>query len=153
MTPGGTGWSCPGIRQIAAPVLVAGGFARQTARGRTCVSVPSAPGVDRRRRDERLTERRDEAVRRADRGRAFAAGTAFDRRNGLTLLAGAAAPGERCITPTPKTLRDGTYPLSTRLILYSTAAAADSDEVRQAAARLRSYFSGTPPLYAVVLTK
>ncbi len=153
VTPGGTGWSCPGIRQVAAPVLVAGGFARQTARGRTCVSVPSAPGVDRRRRDDRLTDRRDEAVRRADRERAFAAGTAFDRRNGLTLLAGAPAPGEPCITPTPETLRDGTYPLSTRLILYSTAAAADSDEVRQAAARLRSYFSGTPPLYAVVLKK
>ena len=100
-----------------------------------------------------LTDRRDEAVRRADRGSAFAAGTAFDRRNGLTLLAGAAAPGEPCITPTPRTLRDGSYPLSTRLVLYSTAAAADSDEVRQAAARLRSYFNGTPPLYAVVLKK
>ena len=30
---------------------------------------------------------------------------------------------------------------------------ADAAEVRQAASRLRSYFSGTPPLYAIVLTK
>lgn len=151
VTPGGAGWSCPGIRQVAAPVLVASGFARQTKRGRTCVSVPAAPGLDRRRRDEALTTRRDEAVRRADRARAFTAGAAFDRRNGLTLLAGAAAAGKTCITPTATTLRNGTYPLSTRLVLYSTADAADSDEVRQAAARLRSYFAGTPPLYAVVL--
>ena len=151
VTPGGAGWSCPGIRQVAAPVLVASGFARQTKGGRTCVSVPAAPGVDRRRRDAALTARRDEAVRRADRSRAFAAGTAFDKRNGLTLLAGASAPGKTCITPTARTLRNGTYPLSTRLVLYSTADAADSAEVRQAASRLRSYFSGTPPLYAVVL--
>ena len=94
VTPGGKGWSCPGIREVAAPVLVASGFARQTKSGRTCVSVPAAPATDRRRRDEALTERRDEAVRRADRSSAFAAGTAFDRRNGLTLLAGASAPGQ-----------------------------------------------------------
>ncbi len=151
VTPGGPVWQCPGIRQVAAPVLVASGFARKGTRGRTCVSVPSAPGLDKLRRDPGPTERRDQAVRRAPRSRAFAAGTAFDRRNGLTLLAGAAAPGEPCIDPAPATLRDGTYPLATRIILYSTAAAADSDEVRTAAARLRSYFSGTPPLYAIVL--
>lgn len=151
VTPGGSGWNCPGIRQVAAPVLVASGFARQTKGGRTCVSVPAAPALDRRRRDAALTARRDEAVRRADRSRAFTAGTAFDRRNGLTLLAGASAPGKPCIAPTPATVRNGTYPLATRLVLYSTADAADSAEVRQAASRLRSYFSGTPPLYAVVL--
>ena len=33
------------------------------------------------------------------------------------------------------TLRDGTYPLSTRLVLYANAAAADTPEVRRAAAR------------------
>ena len=153
ITPGAAGWSCPGLREVAAPVLVASGFARQTARGRTCVSVPSAPGVDRRRRDAALTEKRDAAVRGADRAQAFAAGRAFDRRNGLTLLAGAAAPGKTCIAPTAKTLRDGSYPLATRLVLYSTADAADSAEVQQAAARLRTYFNGTPPLYAVVLKK
>ncbi|HMS61067.1 MAG TPA: hypothetical protein PKD63_02230 [Solirubrobacteraceae bacterium] len=153
VTPGGAVWKCPGIRQVAAPVLVASGFARQTARGRTCVSVPSAPGLDQRRRDARLTARRDEAVRRAARKQAYAAGAAFDRRNGLTLLDGAPAPGEPCIAATPRNLRTGSYPLSTRLILYALADSAESAEVRQAAARLRSYFSGTPPLYAIVLTK
>mgnify|MGYP000879345799 FL=1 len=48
-------------------------------------------------------------------------------------------------------MRNGTYPLATRLVLYSTAAAAAGAEVRQAASRLRAYFAGTPPLYAVVL--
>ncbi len=151
VTPGGAVWQCPGIQQVASPVLVASGFARKGIRGRTCVSVPAAPGLDTRRRDPGPTERRDEAVRRAPRDQAFAAGTAFDKRNGLVLLAGAAAPGEPCIDPTPSTLRDGSYPLATRIILYASAAAADSDEVRQAAARLKTYFSGTPPLYAIVL--
>lgn len=153
VTPGGTVWTCPGIRQVAAPVLVAGGFARQTARGRTCVSVPSAPALDRLRRDTRLTARRDEAVRRAARRQAYAAGAAFDRRNRLTLLDGAPAPGEPCVAATPENLKNGTYPLSTRLILYALDDSADSAEVRQAASRLRAYFSGTPPLYAIVLTK
>lgn len=153
VTPGGAVWNCPGIRQVAAPVLVASGFARQTRRGRTCVSVPSAPALDKRRRDTRLTARRDEAVRRAARKQAFNAGVAFDKRNGLTLLDGAPAPGKPCVAPTAKNLKDGSYPLSTRLVLYATAGSADAAEVRQAASRLRSYFSGTPPLYAIVLTK
>lgn len=151
VTPGGTALSCPGIRQVAAPVLVASGFARQTERGRTCVSVPSAPALDRRRREPSLTARRDEAVRLAPRERAFAAGTAFDRRNGLTLLSGAAEPGEDCIEPTAANVRSGRYPLSTRLILYSRSDTSNTGEVRRAASRLRSYYAGTPPLYAVVL--
>lgn len=151
VTPGGSVWQCPGIRQVAAPVLVASGFARKGERGRTCVSVPAAPGVDKRRRDPRLTDRRDEAVRRAPREQAFAAGAAFDRRNGLTLLAGAAAPGEPCVKPTPANLRAGSYPLSTRIILYATAASAQTPEVRRAAAQLKRYFAGTPPLYAIVM--
>jgi len=151
VTPGGTGWSCPGLRQVAAPVIVASGFARKGARGRTCVSVPAAPALDKLRRDPAATARRDQAVRRASRDAAFAAGTAFDKRNDLTLLAGAPAPGKTCVNPTPATLRDGSYPLSTRLILYATAATAGTPEVRKAAARLKSYFAGTPPLYAIVL--
>jgi hypothetical protein len=151
VTPGGTVWTCPGVTQVAAPVIVASGFARKGSKGRTCVSVPAAPALDKLRRNPAATERRDQAVRRASRGSAFAAGSAFDRRNGLTLLAGAPAPGKPCISPTPATLRDGTYPLSTRLILYARAAAAGTPEVRRAAARLKSYFAGTPPLYAIVL--
>jgi hypothetical protein len=115
------------------------------------VSVPSAPQLDRRRRDPQLTARRDEAVRLAPRERAFAAGTAFDRRNGLTLLSGAAEPGEDCVEPTAANVRSGRYPLSTRLILYARDEASRTSEVRQAASRLRSYYAGTPPLYAVVL--
>jgi len=151
VTPGGTSWSCPGVTQVAAPVIVASGFARKGKRGRTCVSVPAAPALDKLRRDPAATARRDAAVRAASRDAAFAAGTAFDKRNKLTLLAGAPAPGKTCIAPTPATLRDGSYPLSTRLILYANAAAAGTPEVRRAAARLKSYFAGTPPLYAIVL--
>jgi len=151
VTPGGTVWQCPGVTQVAAPVIVASGFARKGARGRTCVSVPAAPALDKLRRNPTATQRRDEAVRGASRDSAFAAGTAFDKRNGLTLLAGASAPGKPCIDPTPATLRDGSYPLSTRLILYANAAAVGTPEVRRAAARLKSYFAGTPPLYAIVL--
>ncbi len=151
VTPGGTVWQCPGVTQVAAPVIVASGFARKGTRGRTCVSVPAAPALDKLRRDPGATQRRDQAVRRASRDSAFAAGTAFDKRNGLTLLAGAPAPGKPCIDPTPATLRDGTYPLSTRLILYANVAAAGTPEVQRAAARLKSYFAGTPPLYAIVL--
>ena len=113
VTPGGTVWECPGVTQVAAPVIVASGFARKGTRGRTCVSVPAAPALDKLRRDPAATERRDQAVRQASRGDAFAAGTAFDKRNNLTLLAGASAPGKPCIDPTPATLRDGSYPLST----------------------------------------
>ena len=151
VTPGGTVWQCPGVTQVAAPVIVASGFARKGARGRTCVSVPAAPALDKLRRNPTATQRRDEAVRGASRDSAFATGTAFDKRNGLTLLAGASAPGKPCIDPTPATLRDGSYPLSTRLILYANAAAVGTPEVRRAAARLKSYFAGTPPLYAIVL--
>lgn len=151
VTPGGTSWNCPGVTQVAAPVIVASGFARKGKRGRTCVSVPAAPALDKLRRDPAATARRDAAVRAASRGSAFAAGTAFDKRNNLTLLAGAPAAGKTCVAPTPATLRDGSYPLSTRLILYASAAAAGTPEVRQAAARLKSYFAGTPPLYAIVL--
>ena len=53
----------------------------------------------------------------------------------LSLLAGASAPGKTCVRPTPATLRDGSYPLSTRLILYANDAAAGTSEVRRAAAR------------------
>ena len=147
------GWSCPGIRQVAAPVLVASGFARKGTRGRTCVSVPSAPALDQlppRPGADRAPRRGGAPRRRAS--AAFAAGHGVRQAQRPDAARRRRRPGRAVHRRRRRrTLRDGSYPLSTRLILYATAASADTPEVRQAAARLRSYFAGTPPLYAIVL--